>query len=161
MSTKIVAIRHGKSEDLGDYESDSLRPLTKEGQDIQQRMSEHLKAEGLTPNLILNSPLLRAQQTAQILALNFDVDYLDEHALGNEFDSHTLMQRINMIGQGHTIFLVGHEPTLADFVNHLVGKAALPLGLSKSAAAVIEFEGKVDIGEGTFLKVYEPTDLGL
>lgn len=153
MGSKIVAIRHAKPQLDGFFE-DALRPLCEEGRKIHKEMTERLKQEGIVPEKILASPLLRAQQTAQIMADAFGIQVEEEQALGYAFDAQALIQQASSL-EG-TLFLVGHAPTLGDFVNALVGQRVLPQGLCKSGAALVAFEQGIELGKGTFCHYYEP-----
>ena len=155
MTTRIVAIRHAKPLSEG-YAEDSLRPLSDEGKEVQKQLTEKLYAIGIRPTHILTSPLLRAQQTAQIATDIFEVPFKDEAALGDDFDGNKLLQSLPPPDENATVFLVGHAPTLGDFVNKLVGREALPDGLSKSTAAIVDFEAGVTFGEGTFIDYIKP-----
>src|SRR5271168_3332024 len=66
----LYIIRHAWAEDRDEskYPDDALRPLTAEGQDRFARMVELLVPRGLKPQLIATSPMVRCQQTAEILA---------------------------------------------------------------------------------------------
>lgn len=72
----LYIIRHAWAGQRGDpaYADDSLRPLTDEGRKRFARMIEALAPCGLTPQLIVTSPMLRCVQTAEVLA----------HALGEK-----------------------------------------------------------------------------
>ena len=155
MAAKIVAIRHGKPLNQG-YADDALRPLSEEGKEVQRKLSQRLKEMKIFPSLILTSPLLRAQQTAEITNEFFKVQVIDEPALGNDFDKDTLIERIRSQGDEVVVYLIGHAPTLGNFINALVGKAVLPEGLSKSCAAIVEFDGIPEFGNGRYINYIKP-----
>jgi len=155
MTTRLVAIRHAKPLSEG-YAEDSLRPLAEEGKAVQRIVTQKIKEGGIKPDVILCSPLLRAQQTAEIIGETFDIPVQDELALGDQFDSHKLLDFLPPPDHNQTIVFVGHAPTLAEFVNQLVGEVALPNGLSKSEAAVVEFDNTIGFGKGKFIGVYQP-----
>lgn len=155
MSTRLVAIRHAKPLSEG-YAEDALRPLSEEGKAIQLHAAKQLKDEGIVPTIILSSPLLRAQETAQVITDVFNVPFEDEIALGNDFNQESLLKRIPSPEENQTLFLVGHAPTLGHFINALVGENVLPHGLSKSCAAVVDFKDKVGVGQAKFVSYYQP-----
>ena len=153
MTVRVVALRHAKPSGEG-YAEDSLRPLSSEGREIQLKLTQMLKEKGIIPTLILTSPLLRAQQTAQIATELFGVVFQDEPALGNDFDSNTLLSKISDSDKNITVFLVGHAPTLGEFMNNLVGENVLPNGLSKRSAAIVDFDDRVSFGKGKFIDYF-------
>lgn len=155
MVTTIVAIRHAKPVSEG-YAEDHLRPISEEGKEAQKKLAAHLQEAGIIPNTIWTSPLLRAQQSAEILSEIFAVPYREEPALGNSFDRERILEKIPLPELNQTLFLVGHAPTLPEFVNDLVGEDALPEGLSKSAAAVVTFTDQIEFGHGYFVQVFKP-----
>lgn len=152
MPTQIIAIRHAKPESEG-YAEDALRPLSDEGRIIQRKVCQEMLESGIKIDRILHSPLLRAQQTAEIIAEIFDAPLTPEPALGNAFDGERLF---TAIPEGESIALVGHEPTLAAWVNEALGETLLPYGLSKSGAAVISFGDQIEKGAATYITLYQP-----
>lgn len=152
MPTQIIAIRHAKPESEG-YAEDALRPLSDEGRVVQRKVCQEMLESGVKIDRILHSPLLRAQQTAEIVAEIFNAPIAPEPALGNAFDGEKLLKSLP---EGESIALVGHEPTLAGWVNEAVGETLLPYGLSKSGAAVISFGDQIEKGTATFITLYQP-----
>ena len=63
----LYLIRHGIAAEPEEYDTDSERPLTKEGERKTRKIAQRLYELEIQSDLILTSPLLRAQQTAQIL----------------------------------------------------------------------------------------------
>jgi phosphohistidine phosphatase len=161
MRTRVVAIRHALPEDTDKYIDVDARPLSAKGKKNQQLMSQHLQKEGLIPDLILTSPILRAQQTAEIISQTFNVSYKYEKDLGNEFNGDSLLKKIPDPDKNQTIFLVGHAPTLAQFVHELVGKKVLPQGIPRSGAVVVDFVQKIEKSQGKFVKIYTPDSCGV
>src|SRR4051794_27457808 len=47
---------------------DELRPLSDEGREQARELGERLGAEGVSPDVVLTSPLLRARETGEALA---------------------------------------------------------------------------------------------
>jgi phosphohistidine phosphatase len=66
---KIYFMRHGDAAPAGgDIPEDSLRPLSPGGQVQVRRVAEGFKNRGLALTTVISSPLLRARETAQIMA---------------------------------------------------------------------------------------------
>lgn len=154
MAVRIVALRHAKPSSEG-YAEDSLRPLSDEGRETQKMLMQMLEEKQINPTIILSSPLLRAKQTAQIATDTFGVKFQDEPSLGDEFDSDALLDKLSILSQNETIFLVGHAPSLGGFINRLVGENVIPHGLSKSSAAIVDFDQKVIFGKGKFIDYFK------
>lgn len=145
---RIVAIRHAQPASEG-YAEDFLRPLSQEGRANQRIAAQKLEKEGIVPTAIWSSPLLRAEQTAEILAEYFSISYRIEPALGGAFNGTTLLRAFPAPSANETLFLVGHMPALPDFVNELVGEQVVET-LPKSGSAVVEFQDAVAFGKGIF-----------
>ena len=64
---ELLLMRHGQAEDYADG-GDAARPLTSRGRDDVARVGRALRRLSLMPNLSVSSPLLRARQTAEIVA---------------------------------------------------------------------------------------------
>jgi len=101
-------------------------------------------------------PLRRARQTAQIIADLFDIPFEIEPALGDAFDPETLLHLMPPVEEDATIFLVGHAPSLGNFVNQLAGNDALPTGMAKSSAAVVSFSEHIAFGKGRLIHYLAP-----
>jgi len=153
MATYLVAVRHAKPVSKG-Y-SDDARPLSEEGRRGQKKVAQEMLQDERAFDCILTSPLVRAEQSAEILAKVFDASVTTEPALGNEFDADALLGKIPDTAMNQTICFVGHAPTLAVFVNKLVGKNVLPDGLSKASAVIIVFPDTIAYGQADFVQYYQ------
>lgn len=150
MSTTLIAIRHAKPLSEG-FADERLRPLHKEGISTQEMIVQRLAEKGYMPERIFSSPILRAVQTAAIIAKHFSLEVEEEEALGYNFNQSILLANLLQANQGRTIIFVGHAPHLAEFVNDLTGYPALMHGLSKSEAAILRFNQEIELGKATFL----------
>jgi len=152
MTTRCIFIRHAKpqSDHMGD---DFNKPLSDEGRDNLETLNKIFAEKEIETKLVFTSPLLRAVQTAEILAKEAPV--IKEPALGALFDDDAILSLIQEHA-GSTLFFVGHAPTLSEFTEKLVGENVLPQGLSKACAASVTFEGKIAYGQGSFKGVTNP-----
>src|SRR5258707_5535441 len=70
---EIFLIRHGMAEDRGDaWPDDAKRPLTEDGISRLRKAARGLTRAGVSIDLMLTSPLVRARQTAEIIAAELD-----------------------------------------------------------------------------------------
>ena len=135
----LYLIRHGLAGQHGDYVNDAERPLTDEGKRKTRQVARQLHQLGLTFDLILTSPLVRAKQTAEILQTEGlgqleEAEYL---APGGE-----LQPWLDWLGTwraaNKVLALVGHEPNLSNWAELLVwGNAHGSLVLKKAGALAI------------------------
>jgi phosphohistidine phosphatase len=121
----LYLLRHGIAADHGDprYPCDDDRPLTPEGQKKMLQEARGMKAFGLEFDCILSSPVLRARQTAEIVATVFDaLDLLAfSHHLSTAGDHRSLITQLGGQYAGRTnILLAGHEPHMSAVVSRLV-----------------------------------------
>jgi phosphohistidine phosphatase SixA len=65
---KVILVRHAEAEPRGNYPDDGARPLTKNGVKVQKQVAKALARMGTSPDRIVTSPLVRANQTAMITA---------------------------------------------------------------------------------------------
>jgi phosphohistidine phosphatase len=110
---RLVLVRHAES---APGTPDELRTLTPEGQEQARALGERLRAEGIRPDAVLTSPLLRARQTAE--ALGFGKPEEDER-LAPGATSETVREAIE--GRGDTVVVVGHQPDCGQVAASLTG----------------------------------------
>jgi phosphohistidine phosphatase len=110
---RLVLVRHAES---APGTPDELRTLTPEGQEQARALGERLRAEGIRPDAVLTSPLLRARQTAE--ALGFGEPEEDER-LAPGAAPETVREAIE--GRGETVIVVGHQPDCGQVAASLIG----------------------------------------
>jgi phosphohistidine phosphatase len=132
-------MRHGPAEDRAASGRDFDRALTASGRERVRDVARALVEADEAPHIIFTSPLVRALQTAEIVA---GVSKLGEKAKSAELgavevrrelspsgDSRALVREV--LAAGTRAMLVGHEPDLSDLAGHLAGRA-FPTGLQKA-----------------------------
>jgi phosphohistidine phosphatase len=142
----ISLLRHGIAAARGSpgYENDSERPLTAKGQRRTQRIGEGMLALGLSYDLILSSPYVRAKQTAdavaQVLKTPEGVQLSD--ALAPEGDPRQLLAALrNYDPERQDILLVGHEPYLSRLISTLLtGNQNLSVVMKKGGLCRLDVE---------------------
>lgn len=121
---KIYLIRHSNAVEPGTpgYEDDSLRPLTEKGRDKMKDIASALKGLDVNPNLIVSSPYVRAQQTAEILAkvLKYKQELTFSDALVPMGNADHIIGEINEKYTVDELVLVGHEPCLSVLIGTLI-----------------------------------------
>lgn len=153
----VIVIRHGialdgnAARELG--LSDPERPLTDQGKRHVRAAAAGLRAtlSGLPIDDILTSPLLRARQTAEILAGYLDDPPVDEApVLAPPVDMARLDDWLRQHFGDHRVMLVGHEPDLATWTSwSLTRRRDRVLAFRKAGAALLEFPGAPEGGTGT------------
>jgi phosphohistidine phosphatase len=142
----IYFLRHGIAVERGapGFEDDSARPLTREGEKQLRKTSRALRKMKLEFDLILSSPLLRAKQTAEIVAKNLKLKkrlkFSDE--LKPDGSMKNLFRRLNELKPApKNLLLVGHEPYLSRLISILVsGGENTAIDFKKSGLCKLDVE---------------------
>ena len=127
---ELYLVRHAIAAERGDeWPDDTKRPLTTDGVSRFREVVEGLVWFGVGIDEIYSSPLVRARQTADLLAAGLDpppaVRTLDELAPGHEL-SQVLAELAKRVKR-RRVALVGHEPDLGEYAAALIGaQRALP-----------------------------------
>jgi phosphohistidine phosphatase len=123
-SHELYIIRHGISEERGTaWPDDAKRPLTEKGTTKLRKALRALARLDLSIDVVLTSPLVRARQTAEILA-----DACSPHpavvtldALAPEGSPAAVIAELEKHSRRKRIAIVGHEPLLGELAGRLVG----------------------------------------
>lgn len=138
----LYLVRHAVAAERGEaYPDDTLRPLTPKGMAKFRTAVEGLARFDVAVDTILASPLVRARQTADILAsgLPGSPSVVETDALrpGARFEQ--LVRAVAECRECMAIALVGHEPHIGEAAARLVG-ASGPLEFGKGAVCRIDFD---------------------
>jgi phosphohistidine phosphatase len=102
---RLYLVRHAEA---APGEPDELRALTPEGRRTARALGEQLAADGVTPDALLSSPLLRARETAAEIGRATGVEPETDERLG--FGATAAGLREAVAGRGETVITVGHQP---------------------------------------------------
>src|SRR5437868_14477036 len=111
---RLVIVRHAEA---APGKPDELRSLTPDGREQARALGRTLREQGLEPDAIVSSPLLRARETAAALGFG-EPEVYERLAPGASPDD----VRDAALGRGETVLVVGHQPDGARAV------AALTIG---------------------------------
>lgn len=142
MTISIFFFRHGEAFQIGekDIRTDEERPLTPRGKSTTEEVCTTLARMNIQPGLIWTSPLVRALETAEIISQQLECTNLIEKvglAYANEEDA--LFLEMSNLKPDTTLFVVGHQPTLGNWICHLTtGMRHGDIALSKSGVARID-----------------------
>ncbi|MCM2356917.1 MAG: histidine phosphatase family protein [Geobacteraceae bacterium] len=133
---KLYFVRHAAAVERNGGIPEEWRYLTPEGRAFFRKTAKTLAQEGMSPDLIITSPLLRAVQTADILAeaLSYGGPLVARGELRPGFAMPALLKLLEESTSLKELVLVGHEPDLSSLIAALL---ALPGGFNfKKGAAV-------------------------
>ena len=147
---ELYLIRHGLAEERGEaWPDDTRRPLTEEGMSRLRKSSRGLVRIGVEFDVILTSPLVRARQTAEIVAGAFNsrppVVVVD--SLAPEGSVQAVMTDLEKQSKRARIALVGHEPSIGELAARMCGSRR-PLEFKKGAICRIDVESIPSAGPG-------------
>ena len=147
----LYLVRHGKA---AAGPSDAERPLTADGADEMRRVARRLAKLGVAFDATLASPLVRARQTAEVLAEAGLAGVVEECAAlapgGSLADALDRIAHHRARG-AERVALVGHEPTLSEWAAQLAGGPACAVELKKGGIVGLElpdrppFEGRATL----------------
>jgi phosphohistidine phosphatase len=121
--TAVYFIRHGIAAERGTYANDDDRPLTAKGIRRTQQVAERLQSLGIQFDGLLSSPLIRAQQTAQLIktvGLCAQVETFAPLSPGGILEDWLVWLGAWQATGATRLALVGHEPDLSRWAQQLV-----------------------------------------
>ena len=113
---RLYLVRHAEA---APGKPDSERRLTPEGREQSRRVGERLAVAEPRPEAVLHSPLVRARETAELIAAPLEIapeahDRLAPGATAADV-------RAALVGRGEALVVVGHLPDCAEIAAELTG----------------------------------------
>jgi phosphohistidine phosphatase len=141
-SCEIYLVRHAIAAERGDeWPDDNKRPLTTRGIARFKEGVEGLAWLKVEIDEIFSSPLVRAKQTASLLAAGISgkppVKFLESLSPGHAAAS--VLHELAKTAKRQRVALVGHEPGLGELAAHLIGSQR-PLPFKKGGVARIDIQ---------------------
>ena len=106
---RVFLVRHAEAVP---GEPDELRRLTAAGRDAARMLGDRLAAEH--PTAVVSSPLLRARETADLIARACELDATADDNLAPGATTDAL--RAATTDKGDTVIAVGHQPDCSEIV---------------------------------------------
>lgn len=122
---QLYLVRHA---DATPGDPDELRPLSDEGREQARELGERMRDDGVVPDVVLTSPLLRARETGDALARATGATSEADERLAPGATAETLREAIS--GRGEHVVVVGHQPDCGRVAAALTGgpEPAFPAG---------------------------------
>ena len=122
-----------------EFPDDDERPLTSDGIERMRVQAAGLRELRVHLDRVLTSPLVRAAQTAEILASGVGCTEalvtVDALRPGGRYDA--VMAALGRLGHDRAVALVGHMPSIGEIAARLIG-AKEPLPFKKGAVCCVE-----------------------
>jgi phosphohistidine phosphatase len=138
----LFLIRHAKAADGSLYAGDEERPLTDDGRAQARQVGEALAKAGVRFDVMISSGLLRANQTAEIIAhaVGYQGLLLTDERISPEGRPHLIVEQVITPRTEERVALVGHEPSMGKLLSALLGKHGL--AMAKGGVARLAWDGK-------------------
>ena len=142
----IYFLRHANAgqKHFSSAEKDAKRPIDKIGEEQSHDVGRALAYIGVRVNVIISSPLTRAMQTASIVAgqLGHEEKIVQDKALRPEATFEEFKALLNRHKDKLAIMVVGHDPSMTQFVNRVLsgGRPMAAIEMKKAGVAKIDME---------------------
>ncbi len=148
----LYLVRHAKAVERAFDIPENNRFLTPDGRERFRDATQKLRKKGMEPEIIVTSPLVRAVQTAEILAegLSFRGQLPVDETLAPGFDLEGLSRLLSRHPGVKSMACVGHEPDLSELGNRLLQSPGT-ISLRKGAVLALEWPPEAPTEKATFL----------
>jgi phosphohistidine phosphatase len=141
---QFYVMRHGIAVARGDpnFPDDAKRPLTPEGKKKLKAVARGLFRLGICVDSIISSPLVRASETAAIIAevLGPGVTVESSDFLRPGGSLQALLTSLGKRADHRSVLVVGHEPDLSEGVARLIGNTGASFQFKKGGCCRIDFD---------------------
>jgi phosphohistidine phosphatase len=152
-------LRHAHAGDASSWAGpDATRPLTDKGRSQSERLGRFLAVLGFETEAIVTSPLVRALQTAEIVADLLGTTIAVDDRLGGGTTVDDVEAILRDHGSPTRPVLVGHDPDMTELVSILSGA---DVQMRKGSFARIEIDARLQQGTGTLRWLIPPDALKL
>lgn len=138
---KLYFLRHGLAGERSEWKGNDFdRPLTEEGKAKMEAEAVAIAKLDLGLDAILTSPLVRAYQTAEIVArkLKLENKLVKDERLDVDFDLNRLAKILRSHANAQALMLVGHEPSFSETIGELIGGGRVVC--KKGGLALVELD---------------------
>lgn len=162
---KLLLVRHAIAEDADTFiaagGSDAQRPLTEMGRKKMRKGANRLRVQVREIDLLACSPMLRARETADLIARAFgDLPVVERSELDYRYPPEAVLEWLAQSPTEGLVVAVGHEPQLSLLSGLLLAGEVRPLiAFRKGGLALIEFNGRAAAGEGVLQWALTPGQL--
>lgn len=142
-------MRHGEAEDGAESGGDDARSLTVRGRERMRDAAGGLRALGLRFDAILTSPLLRAAETAELVADEYSNNPAPQvlPALAPDTSAREAVTALAPFANHGKVLVVGHEPQLSKLVALLLtSEAAVTIKFRKGACVALDLPRAIEPG---------------
>ena len=154
MAQQLWFLRHGEAEPH-DARPDVDRRLTERGEEQSRVAGRALAKLGVTFQLVVTSPRIRALDTARLACLQLGCDFVVDAALSSGFELDDALELARAAGEDKRVLFVGHNPDFEQVVHDLTGAS---VDLKKGGIAGVRMQGS---RRGELLALLRPREITL
>ena len=159
---KILLLRHAKALPIARGLIDFERGLTEQGSDDAKLVGEYLQSRQVQIDLVISSPANRAKETAGLVvwSAGLSVDVIYDRRI-YEADPQMLLDIVSEVDvRRNSLLLVGHNPSIEDFLRGLTGRdERMPAASLAQIQCDVEAWTEVAPGKCVLKSVISPRDL--
>jgi phosphohistidine phosphatase len=136
----VFLIRHAAAIDETLELRDPMRHLTRAGRTQASSLGDRLRWHDCTPTHIWTSPLVRAVQTAELVATGLAAEAAVEvmPGLAPGESARTLLAALQALATDASVVVVGHEPGISGIAARLLGLTDFPALVKAEAVRISE-----------------------
>ncbi len=145
----LLLLRHAKSSWGDSSLPDVARPLNERGLKVAPLVGRVLAERGVHPSLVLCSPAVRTQRTAELVlaAANLDVPVIHDERIYAATHARLLNVLAETDDKHEAVLFIGHNPGLEELLAHFTGEVrAMPT--AALAALTLDVDSWNAIHEG-------------
>ena len=120
MAQQLWFLRHGEAEPH-DVRPDVDRRLTERGEEQSRVAGRALANLGISFQLVVTSPRIRALDTARLACLQLGSDFVVDDALSSGFELDDALALAHAAGEYKRVLFVGHNPDVVQIIHDVSG----------------------------------------
>lgn len=129
----LLLIRHATADAHGLPGGDFVRNLIEKGEKQAHRVGSFLAEHDLIPDIVLTSPVLRAKETAEILAEEGCPKPIVEPWLACGMRPEVALHELSAYQDFKRVAIVGHEPDFSSLIEHILGAKSYSIRVKKTS----------------------------
>lgn len=136
----LIVVRHGRAEPKSSKIQDDERRLSAVGEaDLRQNLAIAKGLAGRRADLVLSSPLVRAQESARIAMEIFETSRLEiEKSLLSDSEPYEVFKVLSVYRELACVVLVSHQPLVSRLLSSLLNWDDGYFSFETGAVAIVE-----------------------
>ena len=132
----LYILRHANADT--EAATDDARELSEKGREQARKVAQFCTRHGIRPDVIFASPLIRAQQTARLVAKELGMEITTAPWLACGATPEGILGHLAVLKEPAAVMLVGHQSDLGELIMHLLGGADSGINVRKASLTLVE-----------------------